>query len=98
MKRLIILLVVLLGAGMARCTVGPNYKRPLVAVPETYRGAAAAEPLATDAASIGDQAWWDVFHDDQLRELIRTALQRTWTFASPRHASCKHGRNWASPG
>jgi multidrug efflux system outer membrane protein len=70
------LIALLLAGAAAGCTVGPDYKRPVVAVPETYRGAAAPEPTATDAASIGDQAWWDVFQDDQLRELIRTALQQ----------------------
>jgi multidrug efflux system outer membrane protein len=73
MKALVILLVSTVAAG---CTVGPNYKRPVVAVPETYRGAAGPEPTATAAASMADQAWWDVFQDDQLRELIRTALQQ----------------------
>jgi len=29
-----------------------------------------------DGAVDGDQAWWDVFQDDQLRELIRTALRQ----------------------
>jgi multidrug efflux system outer membrane protein len=77
MKALITLLLSLLLAGVAAgCTVGPNYKRPVVVVPETYRGATAAEPTASDAVSMGDQAWWDVFQDDQLRELIRTALQQ----------------------
>jgi multidrug efflux system outer membrane protein len=73
MKAFIILLVAGAAAG---CTVGPDYKRPLVTVPDTYRGATAPEPAAADAVSIGDQAWWDVFQDDQLRELIRTALQQ----------------------
>jgi multidrug efflux system outer membrane protein len=72
MKALFILLVV--GAAVG-CTVGPDYKRPIVTVPDTYRGAAALEPTAPDAVSIGDQAWWDVFQDEQLQELIRTALQ-----------------------
>ncbi|HEV2985163.1 MAG TPA: TolC family protein, partial [Vicinamibacterales bacterium] len=68
MKAFFILFV----AGMAAaCTVGPDYKRPVVAVPDTFRGAA-----APDAASIGDEAWWEVFQDDQLGELIRTALQQ----------------------
>jgi len=71
MKALIVLLIA--GAG---CTVGPDYKRPLVTVPDTYRETAAPEPTATDAVSIGDQAWWDVFQDNQLRELIHTALQQ----------------------
>jgi multidrug efflux system outer membrane protein len=70
------LIALLLAGAAAGCTVGPDYKRPVVAVPETYRGAAAAEPATTDSASIGDQAWWDVFQDDRLRELIRTALQQ----------------------
>ncbi len=73
MKALVVLLVSVMAAG---CTVGPNYKRPVVVVPETYRGVAGPEPTATAAASIADQAWWDVFQDDQLRELIRTALQQ----------------------
>jgi multidrug efflux system outer membrane protein len=46
----------------------------MVTVPDTYRGATAPEAAAADAASIGDQAWWDVFQDDQLRDLIQTAL------------------------
>ena len=69
------LIVLLLAGAAAGCTVGPNYTRPVVTVPDTYRGAMAPEPTAADAVSIGDQAWWDVFQDDQLRELIRTALQ-----------------------
>jgi multidrug efflux system outer membrane protein len=73
MKAVIILLIA--GAGAA-CTVGPDYKRPIVTLPDTYRGATVPEPAAADVASIGDQAWWDVFQDDELRELIRTALQQ----------------------
>ena len=70
-------IVLLIAGAAAGCTVGPDYKRPIVTVPDAYRGAAAPEPLAAaDAASIGDQAWWDVFQDDQLRQLIRTALQQ----------------------
>ncbi len=72
-----VLIVLLIAGAAAGCTVGPDYKRPIVTVPDAYRGAAGPEPLATaDAASIGDQGWWDVFQDDQLRELIRTALQQ----------------------
>jgi multidrug efflux system outer membrane protein len=73
MRALVILLIAGAAAG---CTVGPDYKRPLVTVPDTYRGAAAPELTAADAVSIGDQAWWDVFQDNQLQELIRTALQQ----------------------
>jgi len=73
-----LLVTVTMLLSVAGCRVGPNYKRPVIAVPETYRGAAAPEPAAADAMSIGDQAWWDVFQDDQLRDLIRTALLLGW--------------------
>ena len=75
MKALFILFVAGAAAG---CTVGPDYKRPIVTVPDTYRGAASLEPTAPDAVSIGDQAWWEVFQDEQLRELIRTALRQNF--------------------
>jgi outer membrane protein, multidrug efflux system len=72
MKTVIMLLVAIITAG---CTVGPNYARPIVSAPDLYRGAAPSEPLTTNEGSIGDQAWWDVFRDETLRQLIRTALQ-----------------------
>ena len=75
MKAVIILLIAGAAAG---CTVGPDYKRPIVTVPDTYRGAAPLEPTAPDAVSIGDHAWWDLFQDEQLQELIRTALQQNF--------------------
>ena len=68
------LVILLISGAAAGCTVGPDYKRPMVTVPDTYRGAAAPEPIAPDAVSIADQAWWDLFQDEQLQELIRTAL------------------------
>ncbi|MGH9560436.1 MAG: TolC family protein, partial [Terracidiphilus sp.] len=55
--------------------MGPNYKRPAVDVPPTFRGAATTTPAA---ASFGDAKWWDVFQDPQLQALIRTALQQNY--------------------
>jgi multidrug efflux system outer membrane protein len=60
------------------CTVGPNYKRPAVAVPTSYRGVAPDETAQADTAALGDQKWWDIFQDEQLRTLIRTALQQNY--------------------
>jgi multidrug efflux system outer membrane protein len=60
------------------CTVGPNYKKPAADVPGTYRGAASEEPEKAGSASIGDQKWWEVFQDEQLQALIRTALQQNY--------------------
>jgi len=64
------------------CTVGPNYKRPNTDVPTGYRVLPPTEPVVTPAAAsaqpLGDQKWWEVFQDDQLQKLIRTALQQNF--------------------
>ena len=68
-------LVVLVAAAAAACTVGPNYKRPPVTVPDVHRGA--AEP-AGSAASLADLAWFEVFRDDTLTSLVRGALKENF--------------------
>jgi outer membrane protein, multidrug efflux system len=73
--RLFLLSAALLLSG---CTVGPNYKRPTVAVPGSYRGTISDEAAQTKLAALGDQKWWDVFQDDQLRTLIRSALTQNY--------------------
>ena len=65
MKRLGVLAV--LAAG---CMAGPDYKRPAVHAPPSYRGGAAP----SDAASLADKDWAQVFPDPALSELIRAAL------------------------
>jgi len=67
--------VALLASG---CTVGPNYKRPTVAVPGLYRGTVSTEAKPTQLAALGDQKWWDIFQDEQLRTLIRTAVVQNY--------------------
>jgi len=59
------------------CAVGPNYKRPAVTTPDTYRGLA-PEAGPQTAASIGDEKWWTVFQDQQLQQLIREALAQNY--------------------
>ena len=61
---------------LAGCTVGPNYKRPQIAPPETFR---APEPLPeSQGASLADQKWFEVFRDPQLDELIKVALVQNY--------------------
>jgi len=67
-----------LALATSACTVGPNYKRPVAHLPEAYRGAASTGVLAADQPSLGDQKWWEVFQDEQLQELIRTALRQNF--------------------
>jgi len=60
------------------CTLGPNYQRPTVAVPGSYRGTISDETAQKQLAPLGDQKWWDIFQDEQLRMLIRTALAQNY--------------------
>jgi outer membrane protein, multidrug efflux system len=55
------------------CAIGPDYKRPPVAEPATFRGQATAE-----AASLADAPWWEVFHDPVLKGLIGDALRNNY--------------------
>ena len=63
-------------AVLTGCVVGPNYKRPQVAVPTSYR---APGPLPPDqASSLADLPWFGVFHDEALQDLIRVALAQSY--------------------
>lgn len=61
--------VLLVGVLLGGCALGPNYRRPEIASPAVYRGQAEAEP-----ESLADLAWWDLFEDAALRDLIGTSL------------------------
>jgi outer membrane protein, multidrug efflux system len=63
---------------IAGCTVGPKYQKPTVDVPTTYRHATPDETATGADASFGDLKWWDVFKDDELQKLIRTALANNY--------------------
>lgn len=63
---------------LAGCAVGPNYKKPTINTPAVYRGLTPDEAAKNDPKSLGDEKWWEVFQDDQLKELIRTALQQNY--------------------
>ena len=91
----LLFLGLLLGmTGLVGCTVGPNYKRPIVDVPATYRGATAdladqsaapseqakpdQEKAEPASQSLGDEKWWEVFQDKDLQNLIRAALESNY--------------------
>jgi NodT family efflux transporter outer membrane factor (OMF) lipoprotein len=66
---------VLASAALATsCTLGRDYKRPAIETPTTYRHAASQ----ASAASLADVQWFDLFRDDTLTQLVRTALQQNF--------------------
>jgi multidrug efflux system outer membrane protein len=54
---------------IAGCAMGPNYQRPPIPEPEAYREEFPSEE------SIADLAWWEVFGDTILVDLIDMALE-----------------------
>jgi multidrug efflux system outer membrane protein len=60
-------------AMLAGCAVGPDYKRPAVAEPATFRG-----QVTTEAASFADASWWEVFQDPVLVRLVEQALRSNY--------------------
>jgi multidrug efflux system outer membrane protein len=66
-----LLVAVLLPSLLAGCAVGPNYKRPDLAVPEKARG----QVGPAEASSLADQPWWEIFKDPTLQQLVDEALK-----------------------
>ena len=60
----------LVALALGGCTFGPDYKRPAVEAPKSFRFADA------DAKELANTAWWEQFRDPRMNELIRTARQR----------------------
>jgi multidrug efflux system outer membrane protein len=65
--------IVIAAALLGGCAIGPDYTRPVVAEPATFRGQAIAE-----ASSLADAPWWQVFQDPALRDLIQQALRNNY--------------------
>jgi multidrug efflux system outer membrane protein len=69
-------LLLLIGGLTSGCTVGPNYTRPKTSVPTAFRAPTPLPPA--EAASVADLKWFEVFKDEKLHDLIRTALQQNY--------------------
>ena len=68
--RFAVLLASLGGAALLLpgCAVGPNYKRPAINSPANFRD---AQPSTN---TLADLQWWELYKDETLNSLIRTAL------------------------
>jgi len=51
------------------CAAGPDYRRPELDVPSSY-----VQPVE-EGESFANLAWWELFRDPQLQELVRIALE-----------------------
>ena len=62
------LLPIMLASLMTGCTLGPNFKEPVVVIPEAYRTPAELVKGSEDLK------WWELFDDPLLVTLVTTAL------------------------
>src|SRR5512139_1816393 len=67
MRRMLIVFTIV--TCVAGCMVGPNYKRPAVDVPQSFRFE------EKEAKDLANEAWWGQFNDPVLNDLIQIALQ-----------------------
>jgi multidrug efflux system outer membrane protein len=78
MNRLIAITASLaVAVSLTGCKVGPNYKRPVINTPASYRGLA-PDLAAANATPLGAQKWDTVFTDPVLQDLIREALKNNY--------------------
>jgi outer membrane protein, multidrug efflux system len=76
MRHSLVIPALVLTGLLSSCTVGPKYMRPTINVPANFR---APEPLPTpQAASVADLKWFEVFKDESLQQLVRTALEQNY--------------------
>jgi len=62
--------VVVMAAIIAGCKVGPEYRRPDATPPKDFR----SQVASTEAGSLADLPWWQIFNDKALQGLITQAL------------------------
>ena len=67
-------LALLCGVFLTACTLGPDYRRPVVQTPSQFRHASGVPA----ADSIADLKWFEVFRDDTLTGLVGTALKQNF--------------------
>ena len=73
--------LLLAGAALGGCLVGPNYHRPSVATPPAFKEAEGWTP-ASPADDIDKGAWWSVFDDPVLDGLERKVEVSNQTLAA----------------
>lgn len=65
-------LIIVFSAG---CSVGPNFKKPVVS---DMPGGFMEQGVATQQLTIADLPWWDLFDDDILHDLVQAALTNNY--------------------
>lgn len=62
--------IMLVAGALAACSVGPEYRRPSLDVPNAFR----FQQENPGATSTSDLGWWEIYRDKQLQGILQTAL------------------------
>jgi outer membrane protein, multidrug efflux system len=73
-----VLSVGLLAVVLVGCAVGPDYQRPALSTPGTFRAAASETTDLSSTNSLANLDWWQVMRDPQLQAYIAEALTNSW--------------------
>jgi NodT family efflux transporter outer membrane factor (OMF) lipoprotein len=57
------------------CAVGPNYHKPTVQIPESFKEGVDWQRTQANPEGSLSSTWWRDYHDDQLSKLVDDALQ-----------------------
>jgi len=68
---------------LAGCAVGPNYHRPLVQTPPTYKTEAPWR-VAAPKDSLPKDAWWQIFNDAELNDYEQQLLKANQSLEAAR--------------
>ena len=69
------IVVAMIGALLAGCAVGPDYKRPeATTLPAAYAGATNGWKIAEPQAHLSKGNWWEIFGDAELNRLESNAV------------------------
>lgn len=67
---------------LTACAVGPDYRRPSVPMPETFKEGVEWRRAHADPQGAIASAWWREYHDDELTRLVDAALTANQSIAA----------------
>src|SRR6267143_2073190 len=76
MRKSLIITILIIGLLSGPALGQKKYQRPTVKTPDSFRGTGGTVP--TDPTSIGDLKWFEVFQDEELQKLVRTAMVQNY--------------------
>ncbi|MFL9898082.1 efflux transporter outer membrane subunit [Paraburkholderia fungorum] len=67
---------------VAGCAVGPDYSKPTVAIPATFKEGVDWQRAQADPQASLSSTWWQVYQDDTLSQLIGQSLKANQSIAA----------------